>query len=208
MAVWAGSNAVWAIGVWASGVWQEALNPPVFSGTVPTREFELNKVVSFPLEPYFSPSPTSYSSIGTALPTGLSLNTTTGVISGTPTVVGATASVQFRGTNADGNDDTNAFTIIVFPGTNRQSLKVPLSHANETEHRRLIAQRANMGLAVDGSETMQSPVPLKTYAVADLPTASEWTGSVVYVWDEVGGATLAFSDGTNWRRMSDRAVVS
>jgi len=31
---------------------------------------------------------------------------------------------------------------------------------------------------------------------------------VIYVSNETGGATLAFSDGTNWRRVQDRAVVS
>ena len=32
--------------------------------------------------------------------------------------------------------------------------------------------------------------------------------ATVYVSDETGGATLAFSDGTNWRRVQDRAIVS
>jgi hypothetical protein len=31
---------------------------------------------------------------------------------------------------------------------------------------------------------------------------------LVFVTDESGGATLAFSDGSQWRRTSDRAVVS
>jgi hypothetical protein len=33
-------------------------------------------------------------------------------------------------------------------------------------------------------------------------------GRTVMVTDEAGGATLAFSDATNWRRVQDRAVVS
>lgn len=44
--------------------------------------------------------------------------------------------------------------------------------------------------------------------VATLPTASEWTGGMVYVSDETGGAIIAFSDGSDWRRVTDRAVVS
>ncbi len=32
--------------------------------------------------------------------------------------------------------------------------------------------------------------------------------SLVFVVDETGGPTLAFSDGTNWRRVQDRAIVS
>jgi hypothetical protein len=31
---------------------------------------------------------------------------------------------------------------------------------------------------------------------------------MIYVSDEAGGAIPAFSDGTNWRRVTDRAVVS
>lgn len=45
------------------------------------------------------------------------------------------------------------------------------------------------------------------FAVANLPDASI-PARVIYVSDETGGAVLAFSDGTNWRRVTDRAVVS
>ena len=47
-----------------------------------------------------------------------------------------------------------------------------------------------------------------TYAKASLPSASTYARGVIYVSDETGGATLAFSDGTNWRRVQDRNVVS
>ena len=47
------------------------------------------------------------------------------------------------------------------------------------------------------------------YVVADLPSASEsGAGSIIYVSDETGGSVLAFSDGTDWRRSTDRAVVA
>jgi hypothetical protein len=48
----------------------------------------------------------------------------------------------------------------------------------------------------------------QSYTVGALPTASSNTGRIVYVSNETGGATLAFSDGTNWRRVQDRNVVS
>lgn len=32
--------------------------------------------------------------------------------------------------------------------------------------------------------------------------------SIIYVTDDAGGSTLAFSDGTDWRRVSDRAIIS
>jgi len=46
------------------------------------------------------------------------------------------------------------------------------------------------------------------YTVATLPSATSFPGGIVLVSDEVGGAVLAFSDGTNWRRVTDRAIVS
>jgi hypothetical protein len=46
----------------------------------------------------------------------------------------------------------------------------------------------------------------KTFTVATLPTAV--AGGFIYVSDETGGATMAFSDGTNWRRTTDLAIVS
>ena len=46
------------------------------------------------------------------------------------------------------------------------------------------------------------------YTVATLPSVAAHTATVVYVSDETGGATLAFSDGTNWKRVQDLATVS
>lgn len=43
--------------------------------------------------------------------------------------------------------------------------------------------------------------------VAALPSATV-PGEIIFVNDETGGAVLAFSDGTNWRRVTDRAIVS
>lgn len=49
---------------------------------------------------------------------------------------------------------------------------------------------------------------LDSYTVAALPDATTQTGAMIFVSDETGGAVPAFSDGTNWRRVTDRAVVS
>lgn len=84
----------------------------------------------------------------------------------------------------------------------------PLTHPDEAEHRRLIAMRANASLPKDGTDSMGAPLLLKSYAVADLPDASLWTGALVYVSDETGGAVPVFSDGANWRRVTDRTVAS
>jgi hypothetical protein len=46
-----------------------------------------------------------------------------------------------------------------------------------------------------------------SFAVASLPSASQ-PGQMIYVSDETDGSVMAFSDGSNWRRITDRAIVS
>lgn len=70
------------------------------------------------------------------------------------------------------------------------------------------ATRLNNALIKDGSEGMTAPIRLASFTVAGVPTASLWTGAMIYVSNETGGAVPAFSDGTNWRRVTDRAIVS
>ena len=60
----------------------------------------------------------------------------------------------------------------------------------------------------DGSVQVVGPLGLVSYAKTSLPAAGSHNASLVYVTDEAGGAVPAFSDGTNWRRVTDRAVVS
>ncbi|MEQ9315429.1 MAG: DUF2793 domain-containing protein, partial [Henriciella sp.] len=61
-----------------------------------------------------------------------------------------------------------------------------------------------VGVSLDSN----GPIAPKAYTVAGLPAASVGEGAIIYVSDETGGATLAFSDGTDWRRTSDNAIVS
>lgn len=50
---------------------------------------------------------------------------------------------------------------------------------------------------------------LRSYTVAGVPSAStEGAGTLIYVTNESGGAIPAFSDGTNWRRVTDRAIIT
>ncbi|HBK91705.1 MAG TPA: hypothetical protein DDZ68_08550 [Parvularcula sp.] len=55
---------------------------------------------------------------------------------------------------------------------------------------------------------VEGPVKVKGYAKAALPAASAGAGQIAFVSDEAGGPVLAFSDGSTWRRVTDRAVVS
>lgn len=53
-----------------------------------------------------------------------------------------------------------------------------------------------------------APVRLQEFTVATLPAAASHRAGLVYVSNESGGAVPAYSDGTNWRRVTDRAIVS
>ena len=46
-----------------------------------------------------------------------------------------------------------------------------------------------------------------SFVVASLPSAAQ-PGQMIYVSDETAGSVMAFSDGSNWRRITDRAIVS
>ena len=60
---------------------------------------------------------------------------------------------------------------------------------------------ANETLTINADHTLDS------YTVGTLPSASP-AAQLIYVTDETGGAVPAFSDGTDWRRVTDRAIVS
>lgn len=56
---------------------------------------------------------------------------------------------------------------------------------------------------------VNGPVRAASYTVATVPSAAgSGAGAMIYVTDETGGAVMAFSDGGNWRRMTDRVIVS
>ena len=60
-----------------------------------------------------------------------------------------------------------------------------------------------------GGRMQMASVRVGSYTVSGVPSASTYgAGSMIYVSNESGGAVIAFSDGTNWRRVTDRAVIS
>ena len=52
------------------------------------------------------------------------------------------------------------------------------------------------------------PFPLKSFTVSGLPSAATYKNHAVMVSDEATGNVPAYSDGTNWRRFSDNAMVT
>lgn len=85
------------------------------------------------------------------------------------------------------------------------------------------AQRATLGLTLGTSgatvpllstantwtlsQTFSAPPVVPSYTVAGVPSAAI-PAQMAYISNESGGAVLAFSDGTNWRRVTDRAIIS
>lgn len=67
---------------------------------------------------------------------------------------------------------------------------------------RFVQATANGDLVANAIPTM--PV----YTVSGVPAASSNTDGVVIISDETGGRTIATSDGTNWRRVADGAIIS
>lgn len=68
-------------------------------------------------------------------------------------------------------------------------------------------QDLNPGTRSSIERALNRRLTLEAYAVADVPPATT-PGQLIFVANETGGATVAFSDGTNWRRLQDRAIVS
>lgn len=62
----------------------------------------------------------------------------------------------------------------------------------------------------------ETPFQIQGYAVAALPNAADWGSvsandpfsSLIFVYDESGGPVMAYSNGTNWLRVTDGAIVT
>ena len=59
-----------------------------------------------------------------------------------------------------------------------------------------------------GTDTRQ-PTPHDSYTVSEAGSITGMSpGDMIFVSNETGGATMAFYDGSDWRRIQDRAVIS
>lgn len=113
------------------GAWEDAtvvVVPVSFTGPVPTRNGVAGAAASFANAGFFagSATPFAYTLQAGTLPTGLTLNASTGIISGTPSAAGTQSDIVVRATDANSaTADTNAYSIVIaasnaaptFPGT-------------------------------------------------------------------------------------------
>lgn len=97
--------------------------------------------------------------------------------------------------------------------TGDDKLHLRTSPDGSTWHDALIADPAtgNIGIGTASPAVrldVDGPIRLGSYSVATVPPAATGAGQLIYISDETDGATLAFSDGTDLRRLADRAIVS
>lgn len=88
---------------------------------------------------------------------------------------------------------------------------VPDGGASDIERMR-VTRDGDVGIGITAPSArldVDGAVRVKSYTVAGAPSASgQGAGAIIFISDETGGAVIAFSDGTNWRRVTDRAVIS
>ena len=74
----------------------------------------------------------------------------------------------------------------------------------------ITATSGSMFLQRDRSNQVVFRYPqLPAFSVTTVPSAvTAGSGSLIYVYDEIGGKTVAFSDGAAWRRVQDLAIIS
>jgi hypothetical protein len=70
-----------------------------------------------------------------------------------------------------------------------------------------VTEEADLGTLVTAGLIYPDQFVLPSYTVSTLPAATP-AGQMAYVTNEAGGAVPAFADGTNWRRVTDRAIVT
>jgi hypothetical protein len=70
-----------------------------------------------------------------------------------------------------------------------------------------VTEEADLGTLVTSGLIYPDQFVLPSYTTSTLPSAAV-PGAMIYVTNETGGPVPAFADGTNWRRVTDRAIVT
>lgn len=117
----AGSYKIWNVSgtTWtglSSYSWNDIGAPVpsavVFTGPIPDQASTTIDALTINFGTYFSEFPDSYSDNGT-LPTGLTLNTATGAVTGTPTAPATYSGIIITGTNTTGSDSSGTFEWVI-----------------------------------------------------------------------------------------------
>lgn len=60
----------------------------------------------------------------------------------------------------------------------------------------------------DVEAAIEAARQIPQFTVATVPSAARFPYRWIHVTDEAGGSVPAFSDGADWRRCTDRAIIS
>ena len=100
-----------------------------------------------------------------------------------------------------GNPTT--FQLTAFDGTQSAAI-----YCDALSFFNISGSTGRMAISAD-SVSLSVALQLRNRTVANVPSAATaGRGAMVYITNESGGEVPAFSDGTNWRRVTDRAVIS
>lgn len=100
-----------------------------------------------------------------------------------------------NGSSTEGTGNTGASLVLSYYGNFGEYL-------GDT----FIANRQGQ-VAIQAATTFTKAVQMPSFSVASLPNPAN-PGALIYVSDDILGATIAFSDGANWLRVHDRMVIS
>jgi hypothetical protein len=67
---------------------------------------------------------------------------------------------------------------------------------------------SSSGATVVGTLAVTGAATFGSYTVGTVPSAATYVRGLIYVSDESGGATLAYSNGSAWKRVYDNANIS
>ncbi|MFA6193158.1 MAG: putative Ig domain-containing protein [Sulfurimonas sp.] len=131
-----------------------AETPPTFTGTIPSQTATISSAFTFNASTYFTQTngdAITYSNSGT-LPAGVTLNSTTGVLSGTPTTIGTYSNIIITATDNDGSTNSNSFTFTVQPvkvGFDKLVYQTFEDTASGYDTSSLVSLTVNLSQAVD-----------------------------------------------------------
>ncbi len=105
-------------------------------------------------------------------------------------------------------DDTCS---IIFQSSSTGVAEIGLTGDNDF-HLRLSQDGTNWAYALSADRTTQecffhAPVSLPQYSKNSLPS-STFPARIIYVTDATGGSTVAYCDGTDWKRVSDNTTIN
>lgn len=145
-----------------------------------------------------------------------------GEVSGTLGLSAVSGQIIYSGADRGGsfldidapNISTDKITYRFFRATNTTGTAVFIVHRGDGTAASNMVVDAD-GIKAGGGGTsaviadLNAVLHTRAYTVATVPSASaKGAGAMIYVTNESGGAVLATSDGTNWRRSTDRAIIS